>query len=464
MSAAAHTGTGGPPADPADPLPQRGRRTLTVLVGVGVLIGAVGGLYALIGRAGADPGSVGLAVLYAVLPAPALVGALLWLDGYEPEPRRYLVSAFAWGAVGAVGLVFATQWLIEQFGSMPSGKVSATYLAPLMEEPAKGLFLLLTLLRSRRVVDSVVDGIVYAGLVALGFAFTENVLYYTAAYMTASEVDIPGTVGATGTFVGRGVITPFMHPVFTTCFGIGLALGLLARSRIRRVAFPLLGLGAGMLGHGGWNAAAGSERLLLVLGAWGTMLVVLAGLVCVALVARRNEGRLLWDALTDMARRRHWLHLDEVPYLSRPGLRQRARSYAKRTADVPTMHAVRSYQRVATRTAFLYDGVMRGRAKANAVAMVDLMRTDMEALRTRIVLPPPVRIVKRLPRPFRRPVPVGWQYPPPPGRQQYPPPGWQYPPPGWQQPPPGWQRPAPASIAPPASYPPPMPRDRHPEA
>ena len=32
----------------------------------------------------------------------------------------------------------------------------------------------------RREFDGVVDGVVYAGLVAAGFAFTENILYFGA--------------------------------------------------------------------------------------------------------------------------------------------------------------------------------------------------------------------------------------------------------------------------------------------
>lgn len=406
-------------SNPADPMPQRGRTVLIVLAAVGAAIGFVGGFYYLIGEAGADVGSVAVALLYAVLPVPVLVGVYLWLDAYEPEPVRYVATTFAWGAFGAVGLVLVVQIPIDAAWD-PSMKVSAVYLAPLLEETAKALILVLAFLRRRRVIDGVVDGFVYAGLAGLGFAFSENVLYYTSAYMAASEIDLPGTLGATGTFFGRGVMTPFLHPLFTTWTGVCLALAVLHRRHlVVRLGLPLLGLAVAMLAHGGWNAAATTQDGLVLLAAYGTGLAILAGLISWALVARRKEGRVLWDALTDMARRRHWLHVDEVPYLARLGLRQRARAYAKRTGGDETMRSVRAYQKLATRTAFLYDSVMRGRPKENAVAMVDLMRADMSELRPKIVLPPPVRIVKRLPRPVR-PAPLGWHQPPP----------------GWQQPPP----------------------------
>ena len=56
----------------------------------------------------------------------------------------------------------------------------AAVVAPITEEGAKGLFILLLLWFRRRVIDGVLDGIVYAGLVGVGFAFTENILYLGA--------------------------------------------------------------------------------------------------------------------------------------------------------------------------------------------------------------------------------------------------------------------------------------------
>lgn len=403
-----------------DPLIQRGRTALLVVVWV-VGVGGAGTGLVLAVLAGGVSGA-GLSLLYAVIPVPVLIGAYLWLDAYEPEPRRYLAATFVWGAVGAVVIALAVQLPVQEIWEPPA-RISATYVAPLSEEPAKGLVLLLTLFRRRRVIDGMVDGFVYAGIAGLGFAFTENVLYYTAAYTTAAEIDMPGAFGATGTFFARGVMTPFLHPVFTTCFGVGFAMAVLAHRRLAKVAFPLIGMATGMALHGGWNAAASSQEALWVLLAYAGLLAVLGGQLTWVLVARRNEGRVLWTALTDMARRRGWLHIDEVPYLARLGLRNRARKYARRRAGDGSADAVRAYQRLATSAAFLYDGVMRGRPQHRAVERVDVMRGAMTALRPRMVLPPPVRIVKRLPRAVRSPA---WGYPPP-GGHQPPPPSWQAP-------------------------------------
>ena len=60
-------------------------------------------------------------------------------------------------------------------------------IAPLTEEAGKGLFVLLLLYIRRHTLDGVIDGLVYAGLVGVGFAFTENILYYAAAFLGVPE-------------------------------------------------------------------------------------------------------------------------------------------------------------------------------------------------------------------------------------------------------------------------------------
>ena len=48
--------------------------------------------------------------------------------------------------------------------------------------PPRALFLLLLLWWRRHELDGILDGIVYAGMVGIGFAFVENILYLAAAY------------------------------------------------------------------------------------------------------------------------------------------------------------------------------------------------------------------------------------------------------------------------------------------
>src|SRR5439155_19701914 len=98
--------------------------------------------------------------------------------------------------------------------------------------------------------DGVIDGIVYAAMVGLGFAMTENIQYYGLAVTKA------GGGGLTLVFILRGALAPFSHPMFTrlTCIGLGLA----RQSRHAFVKFiaPVLGLLAAISFHSIWNGSA----------------------------------------------------------------------------------------------------------------------------------------------------------------------------------------------------------------
>ena len=126
----------------------------------------------------------------------------------------------------------------------------------MVEESAKGAVLFGLYWWKRDEFNGLIDGIVYAALVGLGFAMTENVLYYGRG--AAEE----GIVGAVIVFVVRGIMSPFAHPVFTAMTGIGLGLAVGSRSRTFRVVAPLVGLAAAMALHSLWNTSAGAGLFL----------------------------------------------------------------------------------------------------------------------------------------------------------------------------------------------------------
>ena len=104
--------------------------------------------------------------------------------------------------------------------------------APLVEESAKGLGVLLLLWFNRRNFDGPVDGIVYAASVAAGFAFSENILYFgRRSCSTASDRDFAVI------FIARGLFSPFAHALFTACtgFALGLARGARLAARLARL-------------------------------------------------------------------------------------------------------------------------------------------------------------------------------------------------------------------------------------
>jgi protease PrsW len=159
--------------------------------------------------------------------------------------------------------------------------------APVTEEAMKGLGILYAVRRHK--VDSVTDGIVYAGWIAAGFAAVENVEYFVLA---ASEGALVPTV------VARGILSPFAHPLFT--IWTGMAVGWAVVRGYRPMLGGLPGLLVAIALHAMWNAAtvlvAGDGvviALLLVLFFIG--LFAFTGIVLVVLrlrsAARRRPPR-----------------------------------------------------------------------------------------------------------------------------------------------------------------------------
>ena len=110
-----------------------------------------------------------LALVLAAIPLGIVIPTFLWLDRFEAEPARYLVTAFLWGALVAAlaAAVFNTGANIA-FQSATGREddallATAVFSAPLVEEASKGLLVLLIWWFRRREFDGIIDGMVYAG-------------------------------------------------------------------------------------------------------------------------------------------------------------------------------------------------------------------------------------------------------------------------------------------------------------
>ncbi|EFQ83684.1 hypothetical protein HMPREF0063_11347 [Aeromicrobium marinum DSM 15272] len=347
-------------------------------VGVGVLSSQAG-----------DARGAGLAVGLALIPVPLVWWLYWWLDRYEPEPRRYKFAAFVWGGVFAVAISIGLEvWAATAWDL--SDDVVASFVAPVVEESAKGLFFLLTFLRARRVLDGFVDGLVYAGLVGLGFAFVENIGYYAISYLGSPDLLVDGADGATTTFVVRGLFSPLAHPLFTSAIGISFGLAVLCRSRWVRVLVVTAGWAGAVLMHGLWNASVtfgGGVGFVVV---YLALSVLLAGLAVVTVIIRSRQVRVLERSLSYMAQR-GWIHPAELPYLSRFGYRRQARRHARREAGREAARVVRRYQRLGTEMAFVHDAVMTGRPVPAGVERTRALLAAMDDLRPDLVLPPAIR-------------------------------------------------------------------------
>ena len=305
----------------------------------------------------------------AVLPVPLLIGAFLWLDRYEPEPVRYLAFCFAWGAFvsTAASLTVNTFWagVFEEMG-LPDA-LTAVLVAPFIEELTKTLGPILLLVLRRREWSGIIDGIVYCGISAVGFAMVENILYLGGHGYAAGTSEYGPATGATmlfGIFIVRILLFGFAHPLFTALAGIGL--GLAARSARRRVQIlaPLAGLILAMMLHGLWNllpslVSATGETLVMVYGYLAVIFPIFFAMVGLAMWLRGWEGRLTERTLPGYVRA-GWFAPPEVAALGSLGRRHAARSWARRVGGEPARAAMRDFQFAATRLALLRDRMQRG--------------------------------------------------------------------------------------------------------
>ena len=323
--------------------------TFTVVVTVAVVLGALV-MLAVLGLSGAPTITI-VATVLAALPVVPLVAAYLWLDRYEPEPTGLLVNAMLWGACVATAVAVVVGGVGGLFG-------------PVTEEAAKGFFLLLLLWWRRGELDGILDGIVYAGMIGIGFAFTENILYLSAAYDGTAGMGPGGIAGVTSTFVVRCLLSPFAHPLFTAFTGIGIGLAVASRRRSVRVLAPMGGYLVAVLAHGLWNGStvfgAGAFGLVYVV----LMLPALAGIAALALWARRSEATMLDAALRDAARRQ-LIPATDIGWVVDLRARRAARLHAQRTRGRAGARAMADYQQALVELGFLHHRLLRGTAPAD---------------------------------------------------------------------------------------------------
>ncbi|OKL47724.1 hypothetical protein BSR29_04785 [Boudabousia liubingyangii] len=190
-------------------------------------------------------------ILLASIPALIVGSTILYLDRLEPEPWLMLTAAFLWGAGIAiwVALILNDGYSYSLYRQGYSGPeisyYSAVIGAPINEEFIKAVGLILIVVFARRNLSSPHDGMIYGAMIGLGFAVVEDVLYFSRAdNLTAS-------------FIGRGLLTPFSHSMFTSLTGLGIAWGV-TRARTKGLAtlVSAIGLISAMLAHSLFNNIA----------------------------------------------------------------------------------------------------------------------------------------------------------------------------------------------------------------
>jgi len=192
---------------------------------------------------------------FAFLPAFLMAAFIYWLDRYEKEPLILLGAAFFWGAVVAAGGAYLinTVFGLGIYALTGSGDVvdqaTSSVVAPFVEEGLKGAALVMIFLAFRSEFDSILDGIIYAGITALGFAASENVQYiYEHGYRDG------GWDGFWQLVFIRDVVVAWQHPFYTAFIGIGLAFGRLHRGLIVKLVALATGYALAVSTHSFHNS------------------------------------------------------------------------------------------------------------------------------------------------------------------------------------------------------------------
>ncbi|HYC89637.1 MAG TPA: PrsW family glutamic-type intramembrane protease [Thermoanaerobaculia bacterium] len=380
------------------------KRSTWIVAGVVLFLAVILGFIALT-VIGVEIGLSGFVTgfLMAALPVPFYVAFALWIDRFEPEPSWLLGLAFIWGAAIAVFFSLLFNVVNEGIFTALAGAATASTLtavisAPLVEELTKGAALLLLFLWKKDEFDNVTDGIVYATMVGLGFAMTENVQYYGRAV-------VQGDGGAAAVFFLRGVMGPFAHPLFTSMTGIGLGMSRESDKRPVKWLAPIGGIILAMGLHALWNLSA-SFGLAFFATYFFIMIPAFFAVVTVAIFSLRREANIIRAHLSTVVAEGVLSREDVIVVTSVPR-RIAASSAALFDGGLGKWIARRKFHALATELAF-HSWRSSREEDLDAQSVRNELVAEIVALRARLGLaadftPPEPELVRRLTREVRVP-------------------------------------------------------------
>jgi RsiW-degrading membrane proteinase PrsW (M82 family) len=247
----------------------------------------------------------GYGVAFAAIPAPFLIAGFMLFERRRPEPLQLMIVAIIWGVCIASWIALkGNSFVLDRLE--PTEKVGirgAVFVAPWVEEAAKALLVFGIVWWRRRRIVSPVGAAIYGALVGVGFAFTENVVYYSGVFQ--STIAAHGDEGLAldavqRLFWWRGVAAPFVHPVFTLTTGLAVGLAMRQRHLGARLLMPVAGYLGAVLLHTGYNALASfaTERALAALYV-GILVPLLLAALAALLFIRRHERRVIAARIDD---------------------------------------------------------------------------------------------------------------------------------------------------------------------
>lgn len=316
---------------------------LALIIVAGLLAAGAIGLSAVI-----NPIGFALALIPTALVFLGVVWCYLWLDRWEPEPPRLLLLAFLWGGGIAVAFALLTGWVFAQLGILQSSAIQA----PLTEEIGKGAFLLIMLTGARRKeMTTLVDCLVYAGFVGVGFSLVEDILYAAGG----------GSPGQAMLILAMRLVTgPFSHALFTTMTALGIWWSFRFTGGAAKTGAIALGFLGAMVLHGAWN---GSVERFGMGGYLLTYVVVMIPAFVVAIViavrSRKRESEIFIAELPKMVNSGLLRHEDAI-WLNTLNGRKLRRQAAKQAGDMAEVARIKGLSDAVTELAFLQNRIDRG--------------------------------------------------------------------------------------------------------
>jgi len=214
-------------------------------------------------------------ILFSGILSPAIfwVAYFYFKDRLQPEPILKIGSSYLLGIFSGVAVIHIAKFLpligIPEDPSLLMESRGFLYLVysicvtGLMEELFK-FFPFFIIVLNFRDFDEKIDGIIYASMIALGFASYENIRHLV--FLDGLEM------------LGRAFASPLTHTIFSSIWGYTVGAAHLSKKPV--LTASLTGLGMAALSHGLYNyltaspaLRAGSAALILFIWIWRIHLI-----------------------------------------------------------------------------------------------------------------------------------------------------------------------------------------------
>lgn len=188
-----------------------------------------------------------LSIISAILPMLIYLFFLWKFDKNEPEPIKFVLYHFTYGAtvaivLGIIGSKVLSFPLNFLFGEEINTLLKIVMVAPIVEELAKASLLFKTI--HNKNIDNLTDGLIYGGAIGLGFGMVENFFYFIA-FSNSLETLIP-------LILMRTLFSAVMHTISTATVG-GIMSLVKYSSKNKFVISTIVGLLIAMFIHFTWN-------------------------------------------------------------------------------------------------------------------------------------------------------------------------------------------------------------------